>query len=223
MRLGIGLVILGLAMGSGLAAPKKSEPISSATFFINRFIRSSALERARGAGLGQLYVQMPTRILWKKGKVRAENVGGVLICDGKNVYIYRPNEKSAERISARNVSLWKSYGIPDDLSRIGTYVQKGKKLGACKLREYACEIYELREKRTGRPVTIALTSDLPGFPLPIQVESPGNTPDRTIVTRVERLQLNPALPDSFFILPRGTKITDVSSIQPAGLVKGIMP
>jgi outer membrane lipoprotein-sorting protein len=168
-----------------------------------------------------------TSKVWIKGNnMRMEQIaeGEKMITLMKEgiMYLYYPTQKMAMKM---DISAGTGRGGQENPKDMMEYLKsiKAKPLGQEKIEGKLCNVYQITYSQTGLPAEASAKAGAKGkvwvwkeknFPL----KSVMTMGSEVITTRYRNVQMDISMPDSYFELPPGTQITDISQIMP-----GVIP
>jgi hypothetical protein len=154
------------------------------------------------AGKGEASKVDKTEFWVKNGKSRMQTGPFVVITDGKNRYAFRVSDPHKVLMV---MPLPETMAGNATLGLIRQWVPpnaKRKKIGTAKMLGHSTAIYELtRPGKTGAAKLWEAT-DL-GVPLPLRLEM--KSPEGTETVAMNKVEVNPSLPDTLFVAPAGYK------------------
>ncbi|MGC8834507.1 MAG: LolA family protein [Armatimonadota bacterium] len=180
-----------------LAAPASSE-VSSAV----HSAKISMTQTVRHNG-GKPQISAVT-VYMKGGRIRIERQGMALVFDGRKLYSFhtKGGNKTALELPPNRMGAVGAASPPDLVNRMLAYGGGGQELERGKIAGRACRVVRIvdpESKSSGR-AWIDLST---GLPLRIETSGKSGAVELSAVS----IQLNPALPDALFTLPKGYSVT----------------
>lgn len=168
-----------------------------------------------------------TSKVWIKGeKMRLEQIAEgekmITLMKEGTMYLYYPAQKMAMKM---DISTGAAQGGQENPKDMMEYLKsiKAKPLGQEKIEGKLCNVYLITYSLPGLPAEASAKAGARGkvwvwkgknFPL----KSVMTIGSETITTRYRNVQMDISMPDSYFELPPGTKIMDMSQMMP-----GVIP
>jgi outer membrane lipoprotein-sorting protein len=142
-------------------------------------------------------------VYMKDGRLRIERQGMALVFDGRKLYSFhtKGGNKTALELPPNRVGAAGAVSPLDVVNRMLAYGGGGQELGRGTIAGRACrivKIIDLKSKSAGRAWIDLSTA------LPLRIEMSGKT--GAVELSTVSIQLNPALPDALFTLPKGYSV-----------------
>lgn len=145
------------------------------------------------------------KIYWEDDRMRMENYTvaglGVQIKDGRTMILYQPDKKTAIKTVVPDKY---AKSVQQMLTEQTNAVSGGKKTGTAKVAGIPCDVYTFAGSKGGSGKLYVSTD--PRFPMPLKEVITVGTALRTVETKV--VKLNQDIPNSMFVLPKGTKVKE---------------
>ena len=142
-------------------------------------------------------------VYMKDGRLRIERQGMALVFDGRKLYSFhtKGGNKTALELPPNRMGAAGAVSPLDVVNRMLAYGGGGQELGRGTIAGRACRIVKIidpKSKSAGRAWIDLSTA------LPLKIEMSGKT--GVVELSTVSIQLNPALPDALFTLPKGYSV-----------------
>ena len=172
--------------------------------------------------------EVMTSKVWIKGeKMRMEQVSEgekmVTLMKEGTMYFCYPAQKMAMKMDISAGAGQGGQGNPKDMMEYLKSI-KAKSLGQEKIEGKLCNVYQITYPQTGLPAEALAKAGAKSkiwvwkekkFPL----KSVMTLGSETITTRYRNVQMDISIPDSYFELPPGTQIMDMSQMMPGAILQ----
>ena len=143
-------------------------------------------------------------IYMKGDKIKIDAAEGITILDGKNVYVYMEQEKTAMKMNIDKETVKQNtFDIIQDKADELKFIEKGTKNG------YACQVF--KSKVEGQNTVYYLTDDY-GFPTYIKEGK-----NETNITNFKVGKVS----DNIFVLPKDVNVIDMANFSMEDMVKSM--
>ncbi len=144
------------------------------------------------------------KVYMKGDKIRLEAKEGISIIDENTMYVYLEKEKAAMKMNVDKDTIKQTtFDAVEDKSDELEFVEKASKNG------YSCQVFKSKDKDSD--VVYYLTEEY-GLPTYVKEEA-----SETNITNFKTGNIN----DNLFVLPKDTKVVDMSNFSPESLLQNI--
>lgn len=194
--------------------------VMSNALWASSVAKSGYIEKVITVSQGGVSKTQTSKTYWEGDKMRTENLFGnqlmVNIKNGKALYTYSPSEKRAIKtvvdvptVSEMFEQQFANIGKMKDVKKVGT----GSVLG------FKCDIYQrtIKGNQGNMTVKVWVSTDKR---LPTALKMVATGPRGTTTEETKSIKLNIDVPDSYFVIPKGTTVKEV---KPGEMPRGQQP